>query len=75
MDQWRVRLFAYLRERHGESVEITAEPTALGVLTALQNAGIDTRACRLAVNNEFSRADSQIAVGDELALIPPVSGG
>lgn len=30
---------------------------------------------RVAVNQEFLHADRLLAVGDEIALIPPVSGG
>ena len=31
--------------------------------------------CLLAVNNEYAAADTRIAEKDEIALIPPVSGG
>jgi molybdopterin converting factor small subunit len=33
------------------------------------------RSIRLAVNGTYAAADEAIAAGDEVALIPPVSGG
>ncbi|MDH3708751.1 MAG: MoaD/ThiS family protein [Cyclobacteriaceae bacterium] len=30
---------------------------------------------KIAINQEFAREDSQLQEGDEIALIPPVSGG
>lgn len=33
------------------------------------------RICRLAVNYEYASADTRLHNGDEVALIPPVSGG
>lgn len=75
MNLWRVKLFAYLRERHGDWAEVESAGTVSGVLTALTAAGIDVRSCRLAVNQEFAAPEESIAPGDDLALIPPVSGG
>jgi molybdopterin converting factor small subunit len=72
---WTVRLFAYLKDGRGESVEVEAAPTTGAVLAALNAQGIPTQACRLAVNHSFATGDQPLASGDELALIPPVSGG
>ncbi len=72
---WCVRLFAYLKDGHGDSVEVEAGPSAGAVLAALEAKGLPVGACRLAVNQAFVRADHALAPGDELALIPPVSGG
>lgn len=78
----RVRYFAILRERVGvdeERLEIPSEALAGGVLDAVverhpQVAAYRTR-LRLALNEEFVPADAPVADGDEVALIPPVSGG
>lgn len=75
MQPWKIKLFAYLRERHGETVSIEADATVGDVLDALTAAGIGGDYCRLAVNKAFAVRDLVLVEGDELALIPPVSGG
>lgn len=75
MQRWTVRLFAHLRARHGEVVEVEAASIAGELLQALKEAGIATDACRLAVNLEFVGTDHALDPSDEIALIPPVSGG
>jgi MoaE-MoaD fusion protein len=73
----RIRLFAMLRERAGTS-ELSLElPEGACVRDAL--AAVEELAGGLplvmAVNREYADADAPLAPGDELALIPPVSGG
>jgi molybdopterin converting factor subunit 1 len=73
----RIRLFAMLRERAGTS-ELSLElPEGARVRDAL--AQVEELAGGLplvmAVNREYADADAPLAAGDELALIPPVSGG
>jgi molybdopterin converting factor subunit 1 len=73
----RVRLFAILRERAGtDAVELDL-PEGARVSDALER--LDHLAGGLslvmAVNREYADADAALAAGDELALIPPVSGG
>jgi molybdopterin synthase catalytic subunit len=73
----RIRLFAMLRERAGAS-ELSLElPEGACVRDAL--AAVEQLAGGLplvmAVNREYADADAPLAPGDELALIPPVSGG
>jgi molybdopterin synthase catalytic subunit len=74
----RVRLFAALRERAGGSGEIELElPAGARVRDALARiealtAGVPVV---MAVNREYAHADAVLAPDDELALIPPVSGG
>jgi MoaE-MoaD fusion protein len=73
----RVRLFAALRERAG-SGEVELElPDGAVVGDALERLGGLTDGLRvvMAVNQEYADADVQLHSGDEVALIPPVSGG
>ena len=73
--KWRVLLFAHLREGFGSSVEVEAEPTVDAVFAALKLAGLSVGSSRLAADNEFVRAGGTLKAGQQLALIPPVSGG
>ncbi|MGH2741405.1 MAG: molybdenum cofactor biosynthesis protein [Thermoleophilaceae bacterium] len=75
--QVTVRLFAMLRERAG-APEVTLElPDGARVCDALDS--LDGLAegipLVMAVNREYADADRVLDSGDELALIPPVSGG
>jgi molybdopterin converting factor subunit 1 len=70
-----VRLFAGLRERAGTDrleLELPERATVGDLLTALELA---PRSCVAAVNREYADAATPIAPGDEVALVPPVSGG
>ena len=72
-----VRLFAMLRERAGAR-EVTLElPEGACVRDAIAALGgvADGLPVVMAVNREYAREDSVLDQGDELALIPPVSGG
>lgn len=72
-----VRLFAVLRERAGAD-EITLElPDGARVADALAALGEITEGVPvvMAVNREYADDGQALAPGDELALIPPVSGG
>jgi molybdopterin synthase catalytic subunit/molybdopterin converting factor small subunit len=71
----RVRLFAGLRERAGWSVrEIDGVERVADVWAAL-GLGEEPRGLLYAVNQEYAEPDRSLADGDEVALIPPVSGG
>jgi molybdopterin synthase catalytic subunit len=73
----RVRLFAQLRERAGaEEVELELPDGAL-VSDALAQLEPVTDGMRvvMAVNQQYADSDASLSPGDELALIPPVSGG
>jgi molybdopterin converting factor subunit 1 len=72
-----IRLFAMLRQRAGAS-EVTLElPEGSRVRDALASlAGLaDEIPLVMAVNREYASEDTVLDPGDELALIPPVSGG
>lgn len=73
----RIRLFAGLRERAGAS-EIELElPDGARVSDALDRMRSLTDGVRvvMAVNQEYASGEAELHAGDELALIPPVSGG
>ena len=72
-----VRLFAGLRERAGRSELELELPEGARVADALAAVGDLAAGVPLvmAVNREYADAAAPLAPGDELALIPPVSGG
>jgi MoaE-MoaD fusion protein len=75
--QVNVRLFAALRERAGAAqVELELPPGA-SVGDALSRLSHLTEGVPvvMAVNQEYADPGLVLAAGDELALIPPVSGG
>jgi molybdopterin synthase catalytic subunit len=79
----QVRLFAMLRERAGaDSVALELEDGATvqdAIEAVRRQHGLDELIERMpvvmAVNREYAPEESVLSEGDELALIPPVSGG
>jgi MoaE-MoaD fusion protein len=73
----RVLLFAGLRERAGASALELDLPDGARVQDALHrlDALADGVPVVMAINREYAAADAPLHTGDELALIPPVSGG
>jgi MoaE-MoaD fusion protein len=78
-----VRLFAVLRERAGrDSIEMELEEGAT-VAEALERLAerpelgdlLERLPVRMAVNRDYADPDTSLSPGDELALVPPVSGG
>jgi molybdopterin synthase catalytic subunit len=69
-----VRLFAGLRERAGWSQREVEAATVADVWPAL-GLGEEPNGLLYAVNKEYAARDRKLADGDEVALIPPVSGG
>jgi MoaE-MoaD fusion protein len=72
-----VRLFAALRERAGAPAVTLELPEGARVRDALDSlAGLaEGVPLVLAVNREYASEEHVLDAGDELALIPPVSGG
>jgi molybdopterin synthase catalytic subunit/molybdopterin converting factor small subunit len=70
----RVRLFAGLRERAGWSEREIDAATVADVWPAL-GLGDEPDGLLYAVNKEYAAPTRALADGDEVALIPPVSGG
>jgi MoaE-MoaD fusion protein len=72
-----VKLFAALRERAGTGerrLELDDGATAGDVWSALQ-LGDEPPGLLYAVNKEYAKRDRALSEGDEVAVIPPVSGG
>ena len=70
-----VRLFAGLRELAGcSSLELEKVATVADVWPQL-GLGEEPAGLLYAVNREYASVDRPLADGDEVALIPPVSGG
>ena len=77
-----VRLFAIVRERAGVSSLLLKLPEGASVATARDSLVQQFPAlrehvgrCAYAVNQSYVKPDASLRDGDELALIPPVSGG
>jgi len=72
-----VRLFAMLRERAGSGSVTLELPEGASVRDALDSlSGLaDGIPLVMAVNREYASEEQVLDAGDELALIPPVSGG
>ena len=70
----KVRLFAGLRERAGWSEREVEASTVAAVWPAL-GLGDEPAGLLYAVNKEYAARDRALVDGDEVALIPPVSGG
>jgi len=77
-----VRLFAILRERAGRDsveIELADGATVADAIAVLRRQpgldGLEALPVRLAVNREYADPAESIEPGDELAAIPPVSGG
>ena len=75
--QVRVLLFAGLRERAGANALELELPEHARVRDALarMNDVIGGVPVVMAVNHEYAAGDDELRADDELALIPPVSGG
>jgi molybdopterin synthase catalytic subunit/molybdopterin converting factor small subunit len=75
--QVSIRLFAGLRERAGtgaRELEL-ADWARVSDVWAPLDLGDEPPGLLYAVNKRYAAADAELADGDEVALIPPVSGG
>jgi molybdopterin converting factor subunit 1 len=77
-----VLLFASLKDAaHADriSVSLSQDATVADLLHAVsdQHPALSRHLphCRVAVNREYARNDEPVQEGDEIALLPPVSGG
>jgi molybdopterin converting factor subunit 1 len=76
-----VRLFAGLRERAGADrveVELPEGASVADLLAAMGSTPVGElapRSCIVALNREYADEDAVVGESDEVALVPPVSGG
>jgi MoaE-MoaD fusion protein len=70
-----VRLFAGLRERAGWSERALVDVPSVRDVWGRLDLGDEPQGLLYAVNKEYADAERPLADGDEVALIPPVSGG
>ena len=70
----KVRLFAGLRERAGWG-ERELEAESIGDVWPQLGLGEEPAGLLYAVNQEYADRSTALAEGDEVAIIPPVSGG
>jgi molybdopterin converting factor subunit 1 len=80
--QITVRFFAILKDRAGVGEAVLELPSNAAVHLALEavvgkypSIAQDLKRCAFAVNREYASTEKVLNDGDELALIPPVSGG
>jgi molybdopterin converting factor small subunit len=72
-----VLLFASLRTRFGEEICVDLNlPATVGELErSLRKKGVWVEGARIAVNHRFATETDEIQGNEEVAVIPPVSGG
>ncbi len=81
--QVEIRVFAVLRELAGSPrihLELDEDATVADALARLDHSGplagvVARLPVRMAVNREYASGETVLRPGDELALVPPVSGG
>ena len=82
----KVLFFANLREQIGTGVEVVDLPDSASTVAGLrqhlmrrggawQSALADTKAVRVAINQDMAAAAAPLNHGDEVAFFPPVMGG
>ena len=80
--QIQVKYFAFFRERLGRSSDQIVLPESATVSDLLDYLHTNwpqlangLKSSQVSVNLEFVRPETRLSEGDEVALIPPVSGG
>ena len=78
--------FAWLRDKTGRAQEEVAPPDGVSTVVELldwletrgpefEEALKDRAAVKVAVNQDYARADTPVGAEDEVAIFPPVTGG
>ena len=71
----KVKLFAGLREHAGWSEREVDDVTHVDDVWPALGLGVEPTGLLYAVNKEYAQRDRRLEEGDEVAVIPPVSGG
>lgn len=75
----RVLYFGVLKEilgREDENVELAEGARVADLMARYEDRGVEwMRTIAVAVNQEYARREDALRDGDEVALLPPVSGG
>lgn len=74
----KVRLFGYLREKHGRGfISLNEGPATIKAIATLlrKSHDVDVDLVRFAVDNEFVSGSYRVRDGATVDLIPPVAGG
>jgi len=74
----RVLYFGVLKEifgRESEWMEMAEPARVRDVLNRCEERGAGLSSIAVAVNQEYAKAEDALRDGDEVALLPPVSGG
>jgi MoaE-MoaD fusion protein len=71
----KVRLFAGLRELAGWGERELTDVTHVEDVWPALGLGVEPAGLLYAVNKEYARREQKLEEGDEVAVIPPVSGG
>ena len=78
----KVKLFAMLREMAGREEttlevpdEISCEEVLLRLQTEIPILGSVFKLCLVTINGRYVDKTMDVAEGDEVAILPPVSGG
>ncbi|HYI78762.1 MAG TPA: MoaD/ThiS family protein [Chryseolinea sp.] len=80
MNRYKIRAFGITKELlGGREANIEIKGDTVGALRTALNEKfpqlLDLRSLLIAVNNDYADEDVRLTPADEIALIPPVSGG
>ncbi|MFC1743158.1 MoaD/ThiS family protein [Candidatus Riflebacteria bacterium] len=83
MHNYRIQLFSSIKDRLGKreiNVDIDAPEISVAHLIEeisknYPSISKDLTFCRVAINQEYKRKEELLKKDDEIAIIPPVSGG
>ena len=75
MNPYTVLLFGPLRDKFDSSKLTIEMPENSSIEDLLNHLGVDTDYVKTAMDGEIMPISTQLKVGSEIALLPPVSGG
>ena len=75
MNPHTVLLFGPLRDKFDSSKLTIEMPENSSIEDLLNHLGVDTNYVKTAMDGEIMPISTQLKVGSEIAILPPVSGG